>query len=498
MIAGIDLGTTFSVISKMNKDGSVSVINNVEGDRTTPSVVMFEDGNVIVGKEAKDNSVLDPLNVVQFVKRQMGEKSFEFFVSQTEKYSAEEISALILKKLKQDAEKQTGEKIDAAVITVPAYFTDAQRKATQDAGIIAGLNVLGIINEPTAAALAYCYSNGTTSGNMMVFDIGGGTLDITIMHVSENLKKIDILSTNGNRNLGGFDFDNLIINKVVDYYSDNFDIDIEDDENCLQDLRIKAENAKKTLSTREKVSFIVDCQNKRTKFEITRSEFELLMQQYTDTMAFLMDVAVEEANISYNHLDKVLIVGGSSRIPCIQNMIRDKTGITPSTELNPDEVVSIGATYYAKSLIEHEKDDVDFTDVNSHDLGIEADNIYGKAVMNTIIKKNELLPVSCKKVFYTSVSNQHSILVKVVEGDGDDNLDFCTYVGEAQIQMKYNWPEGSPIEIEMTYDKNGVIHVQASDVTANEFLGEFSIKRKSNLSEEEIIEKKNKIDEMEI
>ena len=329
MFIGIDLGTTFSAAACVNADGKAEIITNRDGERTTPSVVMFEEGTVVVGEQAKENSIVAPLNVCQFVKRQMGRKAFSFEVTMTEKYTAEEISAMILKRLKEDAEDSLGEAVEGVVITVPAYFDEAQRKATQDAGEIAGLNVLGIINEPTAAALAYCHGKADTDGNVMVFDLGGGTFDITIMKLSEGLQKVDILSTTGNKNLGGFDFDNAIMTKAIKEFEEKYDLDLEDDDIACQDLRIKAENLKKALSSRPKASLSIVSEGKALKVEVTREEFEEMIRGQIVSMKASMEIAMEDAKLQWGDLTKVLLVGGSTRIPAIQKMIQEVTGIEP-------------------------------------------------------------------------------------------------------------------------------------------------------------------------
>lgn len=355
MLVGIDLGTTFSAIAHLNSAGKAEIIANKEGERKTPSVVMFKDGAIIVGEQAKNNSVVDPYSVCQFVKRQIGKKAFSFDISVEQKYSAEEISALILKKIIEDAESVTGEKVEGCVITVPAYFDAAQRKATRDAGEIAGANVLGIINEPAAAALAYCHGQSNSNGIVMVYDIGGGTFDVTIMRLSDNLGKIDILATAGNRNLGGFDFDNAIISKVIDEYKKKYNLDLEDDDAACQDLRIKAERLKKSLSECPKASLSIISHGNPLEIEITREDFESMISSHVASTKAGMVTAMNEvkkklgSDFDWKDISKVLLVGGSAKIPAIQAMIKEYTGMTPSYELNPDEAVAMGAAYYANS-----------------------------------------------------------------------------------------------------------------------------------------------------
>ena len=425
MLIGIDLGTTFSAVAHVNNEGKAEVIVNRDGERVTPSVVMFEDGVAIVGEQAKDNSVVSPFDVCQFVKRQMGKKTFSFDPSPSEHYSAEDISAMILKRLKEDAEAGTGETVDGAVITVPAYFDDAQRKATHDAGTIAGLNVLGIINEPTAAAIAYCHGQANSDGNVMVFDLGGGTFDITVMRLSNNLKRIDILATTGIRNLGGFDFDNAIINKVMSEFEDKYGVDLDDDDVAAQDLRLKAENAKKALSTRQKSTISIVSGGNALKTDISRDEFNDMIKGHLDSMKTYMEMAMEDANLKWSDLSKVLLVGGSTRIPSIQEMIEQASGISPSHELNPDEAVALGAAYYAHNIgsageSKNVVDEVVIKDVNSHTLGVLAINEFNVKTMNPIINRNTPLPTAQEREFYLMEDNQNTLNVEIAEGEDED------------------------------------------------------------------------------
>ncbi|SFT33340.1 molecular chaperone DnaK [Lachnospiraceae bacterium XBD2001] len=502
MRIGIDLGTTFSAVASVRDSGIAEIITNRDGDRTTPSVVMFEDGAIVVGEQAKENSVVDPYNVCQFVKRQMGKSSFSFDVSATEKYRAEEISAMILKRLKEDAEASCGEKADGAVITVPAYFDDAQRKATQDAGEIAGLNVIGIINEPTAAAIAYCHGQTNADGNVMVYDLGGGTFDITIMRLSDNLKKVDILATTGNRNLGGFDFDNAIINKVVEEANRQYGIDLEDDDTAYQDLRIKAENAKKALSNRPKANIALVSQGKAIKVEITRDEFDSLIKSYLESTKISMEMAMDDANLHWSDISKIILVGGSTRVPAVQNMIRELTGIEPSHDLNPDEAVAIGAAYYADMIqVEDEQEQskvervVQVTDVNSHSLGvITYDNNIPAATF--ILMRNTPLPASNEMVFYTRTEGQEALDVVIVEGE-DEDPNYDTIIGQARMMLTPR-PANSPIAVAMQYDVNGIIHVRLRDEVDGRDLGEMHIERDLNLSAADVEEKKTKFDQINI
>lgn len=499
MLIGIDLGTTFSVVAHVNENGQAEIIENRDGTRVMPSVVMFEDGAVVVGEQAKENSIVDPFGVCQFVKRQMGQKLFSFDVSDNDQFSAEDISAMILKRLKEDAENGTGEKVTGAVITVPAYFDDAQRKATQDAGKIAGLNVLGIINEPTAAALAYCHGQANADGKVMVFDLGGGTFDITVLQLSDNLKSVEILSTTGIRNMGGFDFDNEIIMKVMKDFQEKYGIDLDEDDVAMQDLRLKAENAKKALSSRPKTTVSVVAGGHALKSEITRAEFEQMIAGHLDSMKLYMELAMEDAHITWKDLSKILLVGGSTRIPAVQNLVKEASGITPSHELNPDEAVAIGAAYYANSLNDNEEgihEKVEIKDVNSHSLGILARNDMGKMKMTRIVPRNSPLPVVCEEQFSLMFDGQNQINLQVVEGE-DEDPEYDSSIGDSILTFDPK-PAGYPIVVAMEYDINGMIHVSVRDGQTNAFMGEMEIERKSNLTDEEVEAKKAKMDEISV
>lgn len=494
MIVGIDLGTTYSAAAAVNKDGKAEIIINRDGERTTPSVVMFEDGSIVVGEQAKANSIVDKNSVCQFVKRRIGGDAFSFEVSENEKYSAEEISAMILKRLKEDVEAAKGTAVEGAVITVPAYFNDAQRNATRDAGKIAGLNVLGIINEPTAAAIAYCHGQADSDGIIMVYDLGGGTFDVTIMQLSDNFSKVDTLATTGSKNLGGYDFDRLIMNKVIKEFEKN-NINLNDDPAALQDLGIKAEAAKKALSSRPKTSISIYSQGCNLRVEITREEFEDMIGTYIESTKVSMDIAREDAGLEFSDISKILLVGGSTRIPAIQKMIEEYTGIKPSFELNPDEAVALGAAYYAdlmgsKSTGEAPKADkvIEVTDVNSHSLGIIANGKNDQPEASFIISRNTPLPASKAGRFYTHAEGQTQFKLQVVEGE-DKNPDYDKIIGTTMLNLIPR-PKHSPISVSMQYDINGIIHVRVRDLVDNTDLGEMYIEREANLTDEDVEEKK--------
>lgn len=524
MIVGIDLGTTFSAAAYVDADGKAQIIPNREGARTTPSVVLFDGEQPVVGQEAKANSVINPYGTVEFVKRKMGE-TFAFEADDGIVYSAEDISAIILKRLKEDAQNFLGDTVQDAVITVPAYFNDAQRKATQDAGKIAGLNVLAVLNEPTAAALAYGMSNREDSSRIMVYDLGGGTFDVTILELSPG--KIDILATNGHKNLGGFDFDNRIINYIVEQFQEQHQIDLSDDDNVMQELREKAETAKKALSVRQKTKISVFSQGHPLQLEITRELFEELTEDLMSHLEIILEMAMEDAHVEWSDIDKILMIGGSSRIPFIQESLREMSGKQLSMDINPDEAVAMGAAYYAVSLIAnqnrknenstetdkletalmqtlHMKEeavkriaDTQITDVNSHSLGILAEDSNGMQRNWIILPRNTPIPAEAfSDDFETICDNQQSLLLQVTQGE-DENPDFITVIGKTELRLKPH-PANSPIRVVLCYDENSIIHVKVIDLVDGSDLGEMEIERKSNLDSRSIQRKMERLSKLDI
>lgn len=521
MIIGIDLGTTFSVGAWVDADGKPHVAQSRDGGHTTASVVMFEDGKVIVGKKAKDNAALDPYSVIPFVKRSMGKKDTTFFIDDDKEYSPEEISAMILKRVKEDCEEAMGEKVTDAVITVPAYFSDPQRKATSDAGKIAGLNVRMLINEPTAAALAYVNTQSGKAQKVMVYDIGGGTFDVTIIEICQD-GKVQVLATHGNKNLGGVNFDNLLINYAKDEFTRKTDVDISDDDEALQILRTRCEEAKKALSFSDSTTITMTARRKTAEIMVTREMFEKMIAPLIEETEIDIDITLEDSGLSPRDLDKVLLVGGSSRIPMIKEFIRKKLNINPSDELDPDEVVAIGAAIYGSRLEAAEASqapmdvdsnktpdakvsDVDTTtapapitevlqDVNSHGLGVVANDPETNRMMNSIIiPRNQPIPTFGRETFVTMVDDQERIEVQVTEGD-DDELAYVSIIGVAKIELPLH-PAGSPITIELGYDGNGIITGRVFDEIERKYVGDIRIDRKANMSEKEVRKSAERIDQ---
>ena len=513
---GIDLGTTFSCMAYINDNGQPEIIPNSEGDNITPSSVLFDEGSSIVGKEAKAQSLFEPLNYEQFVKRHMGERDYVFTTKNGEKYTPEEISAIILAKMKADAESYLGEPVDGAVITVPAYFNDAQRKATEDAGKIAGLNVIAIINEPTAAALAFGISKGTdTEQTVMVYDLGGGTFDVTVMRF--NADNITVLGTAGDRKLGGFDFDKKIIDAVIDAAKTE-GIDVEADITARQDLQLKAETAKKSLSAKEKTNIMLNVSGKPFKYTISRDDFLELVEPLLYKTLASMENACDEAGLEYSDLDKILLVGGSTRMPIVRDFIKEETGIQPSSEVHPDEAVAIGAAYHVLDALKIQQTKAkssgdttnrvldanipettkkySFTDVTSHGIGVVIINNDGDQENSVILPKNTQVPAEQKNVYSTSVAFQEALQIEITQGEEED-LRYVTIIGTATIAITPR-EYFVPIEVTISCDENSIIHVRVVDLDQHRDLGEMHIDRVSNLSEEEVKKNAARISKLDI
>ena len=513
---GIDLGTTFSCMAYIDDKGQPVIIPNGDGSNTTPSTVLFEDGITIVGQEAKNQSIIDPANFEQFVKRHMGERDYQFFTADGEKYSPEAISAIILSKMKTDAEDYLGEAVDGAVITVPAYFNEAQRKATMDAGKIAGLEVVGIINEPTAAALAFGITKGEEKEQtVMVYDLGGGTFDVTILRF--DAKNITVLSTAGDRKLGGYDFDGCIIRAVTDAAVEQ-GLNINEDKIAQQDLQLKAEEAKKALSKKERTNIVINIGGHPFKFALTREDFTDLIEPLLFRTIGSMETACDEAGLEYSDLDKILLVGGSTRMPLVRESIEEETGITPSSEVHPDEAVAIGAAYYVLEVVRKEQTKAEqrkdenqkmqnttipeatkqyaFTDVTSHGIGIVCTGEDGEDVNSVILPKNTQVPAAFTNQYQTTIPYQEKLYVQVTQGEEED-MRYVTVIGTAEIEIV---PREKIIDIEVTIscDENSIIHIRVYDLDLQRDLGEIYIDRVSNLTEEEVRQSQQRISKLDI
>ena len=480
-IIGIDLGTTNSCVAVM-EGGNVTIIPNSEGARTTPSVVNIKDnGEVVVGEIAKRQAVTNPTSTVSSIKTHMGsDYKVEIF---GKKYTPQEISAKILQKLKKDAEAYLGEEIKEAVITVPAYFTDSQRQATKDAGTIAGLDVKRIINEPTAAALAYGLEKKKEE-KVLVFDLGGGTFDVSVLEISDGV--IEVISTAGNNHLGGDDFDNEIINWLVTEFKKETGIDLSNDKMAYQRLKDAAEKAKKELSTLMETSislpFItMDATGpKHLEMKLTRAKFDDLTKHLVEATQGPTKTALKDANLDTKDIDEILLVGGSTRIPAVQEWVENFFGKKPNKGINPDEVVAAGAAIQGGVLMGDVKD-VLLLDVTPLSLGIET----AGGVFTKMIDKNTTIPVKKSQVYSTYSDNQTAVTINVLQGERSRAADNHS-LGTFNLEGIPAAPRGVPqIEVTFDIDANGIVHVSAKDLgTGKE--NKVTISGSSNLSKEEI------------
>ena len=478
---GIDLGTTNSVVAVM-EGGKPTVIANAEGSRTTPSIVGFsKTGERLVGQLAKRQAILNPDRTIASIKREMG--TDHKVTIDGKDYSPQEISAMILRKLADDASKYLGEKITSAVITVPAYFNDSQRQATKDAGKIAGLDVLRIVNEPTAASLAYGLDKKSNE-KVLVFDLGGGTFDVSILEVGDGV--FEVLSTSGDTRLGGDDFDEKVMNYLCDEFKKVEGIDLRNDKQAMQRLKEAAEKAKCELSTVVETNinlpFITADANgpKHLDLTLTRAKFEDLCHDLLERCKKPVEQAINDAKLSASQLDEVVLVGGSTRTPAVQKLVKDITGKEPNQSVNPDEVVAVGAAIQA-SILAGEIKDIVLLDVTPLTLGIET--LGG--VMTPLVPRNTTIPVSKSQVFSTADDNQTAVDVHVLQGErpmGKDNKS----LGMFRLDGIPPAPRGLPqVEVTFDIDANGIVNVSAKDKATNKEQ-KITITNTSNLNKDEV------------
>ncbi|GCA89461.1 MAG: Hsp70 family protein [Microcystis sp. M54BS1] len=520
IIVGIDLGTTFSAIAYVNSYGKPEIIPNLEGERTTPSVIFFEDdGTPIVGQIAFNQAITNPERTVRFVKRQMGNPSFRFNVD-GEDYLPETLSAIILKKLKNDAEERLGKEIKKAVISVPAYFKDAQREATKQAAEIAGLEVIRIINEPTAAALAYGLDKEEDQ-TILIYDFGGGTFDVTILKVAG--REFTVLATDGDPQLGGSDVDAVLVKYLAEDFKEVHNVDLREQPHTNQDLWQKAEITKKDVGVRPSVKVVLSHGGNTASVNIDRDDFEDLIEDLINKTETYMKKVIRDAKMDWSDIDKIILVGGSSRIPAVQKMIKRVTGKEPVKDTNPDECVALGAAIQAVvAAKETQKDsngkksteetpelksdkgesvDLVINEVASHSLGIQVKSAQtGKYINSIIIPRLTQIPCERTKIYTTLEDNQSRVDFDVLQGEDEDprspNID---RIGKTGLKNLPPCKAGElKIEVTLKYTADGIIEVVTREQMSGQVSRE-SIMQKSGILADDIVEaSKQKLEAMEI
>ncbi len=480
-IIGIDLGTTFSAVALM-EGGQPKIIQNTEGNRTTPSVITIKNGEIIVGEIARRQAIANPKNTIRSIKRIMGTN--EKIEIDGKRYTPEQISAMILQKLKRDAEAYLGTKIDRAVITVPAYFNDSQRKATKDAGEIAGFKVERIFNEPTAAALAYGLDKQEKDHKIMVFDLGGGTFDVSVLELGNGV--FEVLSTNGDNHLGGDDFDDKLVDYIAGEFKKHYGMDLREDITALQRLKDAAEKAKIELSTsltaNINLPFIIADHTgpKHLNMDISRAKFEELVADLIERTVKPAKQALKDAKLTEKDIDRIILVGGSTRIPAVQKKVKELTLKEPDKSVHPDEAVALGASIQA-AILGGEVKDVLLLDVTPLSLGIET--LGG--IFTKIIERNTTIPIKRTQIFSTATDNQTAVTISVLQGEREMAADNHG-LGRFELYGMPPAPRGVPqIEVTFDIDANGILNVNAKDLgTGKE--QKIVISGSSNLSKEDV------------
>src|SRR5215212_10623173 len=500
---GIDLGTTFSAVAHIDAYGKPQIIPNSENERITPSVILFEVGNAVVGSVARNSAVAEPEKIVDFVKREMGKPKEHFHREfNGKKYSAEELSAVILKKIKNDSERYLKGPVTDAVITVPAYFNDAERTATITAGRLAGLNVLQIINEPTAAALSYGLDKLDDTQTVFVFDLGGGTFDVTIMRIDGY--KLNIIATNGDHRLGGKDWDDVIVNHVAEEFDrahgENPLLDLE----SYQDLQSRALAAKIHLSSRPRTAIVHSHNGKSVKVELTREEFESKTRHLVEKCKTICEMVLQEAQMQWSDIDKVLLVGGMTRMPMVRDMVSGLSSVPMVDDVNPDEAVAVGAAIQGiLSLLKEEETTgertlpentrqqfssregglIQVTNITSHTLGVVLwDEAHLEEYVFPMIRKMTAIPATARNSFGTASANMPRAVVRIVEGESTLPAE-CTPLGLCDVELPAFLPKGSPVELTYEYNANQVLEV-AVNASGNQ--AKVRIERNTGLAPDEV------------
>jgi molecular chaperone DnaK len=489
---GIDLGTTYSAVALLDDTGRPQTLINAEGDTTTPSVVLFEEGEIVVGKEALKAVATDAEGVALCAKRDLGQRTFHQVLG-GRRYPPEAIEAWILNKLRRDASRQIGD-FRKVVITVPAYFDETRRKATQDAGYMAGFDVMDIINEPTAAAIAFGYHHGFLKDGavaepqtILVYDLGGGTFDVTVMEIRRD--EFTALATDGDVMLGGRDWDERIVDLVSEEFIRRYGVDLREDPNVYGRLWRDCEDAKRTLSARSKATVACDYQGRAMRLEVSRQTFEDITRDLLDRTAFTTRQTLQAAGLDWTDINRVLLVGGASRMPAVYNLLRDLSGREPDCSVSPDEAVAQGAALHAGALLAKHRGEspkLHIRNVNSHSLGVAATDVTtGRPRTAKLIPRNTPLPVTAKRIFKTRRPGQKSILVQIVEGESN-NPDDCSQIGKCVVRnLPPHLPAKTPIEVRFKYEENGRLMVTVKVEDASVSL-HHEIVRENSLNREQL------------
>lgn len=515
-LAGIDLGTTYSAIAHFGASGRPEIVPNADGERTTPSVVLYEDGRAIVGSVAKNQAVGNPKRVLQHVKRHLGDPYWHKDID-GRRFTPEIVSALILRQLVRDAGSYTGSAITDVVIGCPAYFNDAERRLTKEAGAIAGLNVIGIINEPTAAALAYGLHQQRGKVTALVFDLGGGTFDVTVLEIEGH--DVRVLATDGERRLGGMDWDQEIIDFAAEEFKRRHAVDPREDLEARQDLLIRAELAKKALSTKPRVRIPVQCGGHRLMVELTRKEFEERSAHLLEKAEDRLEQALEKSKRTWDQIDKVLRVGGSTRMPAVLDLLARRAGKKVVQGVDPDEVVAIGATYWAGLLAVREArlesgagavpsaedvdpgissdlivilDELEVQNVNSHSLGVVTVEKDGSLRNLVMIPEQTPIPHQVSREFQTAQAGQKTVEARILEGASQDPAK-CVEIGRCVISgLPPERPKGARIRVTYRYAEDNVLHVRARDLESGKEV-RTEVKRLSGSVDREQLDLKSRL-----